>query len=259
MKKLLWASVAISISAIGFPVLGADLPDKAPPVVAPVPAFTWSSCYIGGHVGGAWARNDVTDPAQLVQDTFLGLGSTAGVTTASATPNGYLIGGQFGCDYQFATNLVVGAEGAFSGGNIRSRTSVPLPLGNLGESALVTTQTDFIPSATLRLGYAWGRWLLYVKGGAAWVDDKYSVIGTFQGTGFDFEGLDFRTGWTVGGGAEWALWENWSARLEYDYYDFGNKSLLMSDSTNVLSGPVNAKQSVQTVKFSLNFHMWSSD
>jgi opacity protein-like surface antigen len=48
----------------------------------------------------------------------------------------------------------------------------------------------------------------------------------------------------------------WSARLEYDYYQFGNGSVLMSDSTNMFSGPVNVKQSVQIVKAGLNFHVW---
>ena len=26
-----------------------------------------------------------------------------------------------------------------------------------------------------------------------------------------------RTGWTVGGGIEWAFWNNWSAKVEYDH------------------------------------------
>jgi outer membrane immunogenic protein len=30
------------------------------------------------------------------------------------------------------------------------------------------------------------------------------------------------TGWTVGGGAEWALGGNWSAKFEYLYVDLGS-------------------------------------
>ena len=109
---------------------------------------------------------------------------------------------------------------------------------------------------SLRFGYAADRWLFYVKGGGAWASDSYSVPGAFTGVPFDFEGLDLRFGWTVGGGVEWAFSDLWSARLEYDYYQFGNGSVLMSDSTNVLSGPVNVRQSVQIVKAGLNFHVW---
>jgi outer membrane immunogenic protein len=115
---------------------------------------------------------------------------------------------------------------------------------------------DLLPSLTARLGYAADRWLFYVKGGAAWASDSYSDTGTFMGTPFDFEGLDLRLGWTAGGGVEWAFSDLWSAKLEYDFYQFGNGSVLMSDSTNMFSGPVNVKQSVQIVKAGLNFHVW---
>jgi outer membrane immunogenic protein len=98
-----------------------------------------------------------------------------------------------------------------------------------------------------------------VKGGPAWVSDKYSLVGVFQGTPFDFEGLSLRAGATVGGGIEWAVWDDWSVRLEYDYYDFGHKTVLMSDAVNVLSGPVDVRQTIQMVKLGVNFHVWSGE
>jgi hypothetical protein len=63
----------------------------------------------------------------------------------------------------------------------------------------------------------------------------------------------------AGGGVEWALFENWSAKLEYEFYDFGTTSVLMTDNNLELSGPVRIKQTVRDVKLGLNFHMWSSD
>jgi outer membrane immunogenic protein len=118
---------------------------------------------------------------------------------------------------------------------------------------------DFISSGTARLGWASDRWLLYVKGGIAGASDKYKVVGTFQANPFDFEGEDIRFGWTAGGGVEWALFDNWSAKLEYDLYDFGTKSVQLTDNSSGLSGPVQVKQSVQAVKLGLNFHIWSFD
>jgi outer membrane immunogenic protein len=76
---------------------------------------------------------------------------------------------------------------------------------------------------------------------------------------FDFEGEDIRIGWTAGGGVEWALFDNWSAKLEYDFYDFGTRSIQLTDNSSGLSGPVQVKQSVQAVKLGLNFHIWSFD
>jgi outer membrane immunogenic protein len=255
MNKLLIAGAAATLSAIAGAADAADLPLKAP--LPPVATFGWTGCYAGGHAGGGWASNDVTDPAQLVQDAFNGFGFTPGLTTTRVDATGYVVGGQFGCDYQFGGSWVVGVEGSVSGGSISGNTTIALPLGNPGDAVKFTTRADFISSATARLGYSWDKLLLYVKGGGAWAGDKSSAVGTFAGTGFDFEGVDLRAGWTVGAGAEWALWDNWSVRLEYDFYDFGHKSYLMTDAANVLSGPIDVKETVQTVTLGLNFHVWA--
>jgi outer membrane immunogenic protein len=262
MKKLLLA-IATLVSSAGGSAFAADWPvPLAPPVGAVfIPPFTWSSCYIGLNIGGGWGQKDITDPADLVQHLLLGL-PAAPVTPVALGPNGYLVGAQFGCDYQPAgSNWVIGFEGAASGANIRNETFVALPLGDPGDQALVNARLDFIPSGTVRLGYAWDRFLLYVKGGAAGASDKYSVSGVFTAvtnpTPFNFQGLDLRVGWTAGAGFEFALWEDWSVKVEYDYYGFGHNTVLMSDSNLALSAPIDVKQTIQTVKLGLNFHMWS--
>jgi len=193
----------------------------------------------------------------LVQDTLIAPGTTTGVTTVGVNPTGILVGGQLGCDYQFAPHWVIGIEGSATGSTMRGDTTVGLP-GSPGDLALVHAGTDFIPSITARFGYAFDRVLLYAKGGVAWAGDRYSVTGGLTGIGpFDFEGLDLRPGWTVGGGIDWAFAGHWSANLEYDYYSFGTGSPLMIDSVSGLTGPVNVRQSVQVIKAGLNFHMWS--
>jgi outer membrane immunogenic protein len=98
-------------------------------------------------------------------------------------------------------------------------------------------------------------WLFYGKGGVAWTNDKYSIAGNFAGTAFDAEGLGMRTGWTAGAGAEWAFTDDWSARLEYDYYDFGRSNVLMSDAGNGFASIVTFRQSAQMVKLGLNFRV----
>jgi outer membrane immunogenic protein len=241
MKKLMLASAALA--SLSIPALAADLAVKAPrrPVVAP--AFTWTSCFLGAQAGGGWARKDITDPIELVE----GAPAATGVTTARVRPSGAIVGGQFGCDYQVAPNWVFGVEGEASGSTMKGDTAVGLP--TLGGTALVTARTDFLASVTGRLGYAADHWLYYVRGGAAWAGDKYTVTGN----GFGFEGLDTRSGWIVGAGIEWAFATNWSARLEYDYYGFGTHSVVMDpDSLATL----NVKQDVQTVKLGVNFHVW---
>jgi outer membrane immunogenic protein len=94
-----------------------------------------------------------------------------------------------------------------------------------------TVSNDFLASATARLGYSLvDRWLFYAKGGAAWtnerVDDAFTNV---RGIAVDANTSSTRTGWTIGTGAEWAFAPNWSATLEYDYYDFGSKGLTLTD------------------------------
>lgn len=253
MNKRFFLGVAGLVIAIAGPAVAADLP-VAPVKAAPFAArFSWTGCYLGAHVGGAWERKDATDPVLLVQEGLLP-GNTVGTTTVRVNSTGPMYGGQIGCDYQFAPSWVVGVEGAVSAGALRGSTVVPLP-ANAGDTANVTVRTDFIPSLTGRLGYAFDQWLFYGRGGVAWTNDKYSVTGVFTGIPFDAEGLGMRTGWTAGAGVEWAFTNDWSARLEYDYYDFGHSNVLMSDATNGFASIVTFRQSAQMVKLGLNFRV----
>jgi outer membrane immunogenic protein len=248
MKATLIGGAAFSllaVSAFGAD-LGTDMRFKAPPVA---PSFTWTSCYGGGHAGGGWGQKNLTDTAGV-------LSPTTGFSAANLDIAGYMLGGQIGCDYQFAPNWVLGVEGAVSGGDIGGRTTIPVPLVAPGDTATFKEATDFLMSVTGRVGYAWDRWMLYGKGGVAGAGDKYSAFDVLQN--YDFEGLENRMGWTAGAGVEWALWEDWSIRLEYDYYGFGTRSVTFIDSTIALtSGPENIKQSIQVVTIGLNFHAFA--
>lgn len=257
MKKLLLVGALTWSLSVAGPALAADMPINVTKAPVLPPVFSWTGCYLGAHVGGGFGSKNVTDPVQLVQDQLSGAPVTTGVTTVSVNPTGVVVGGQFGCDYQFAPTWVAGMELAASGSTMNGSTSVGLPLGLPGEAALVAARTDFVGSGTVRLGYAADRWMFYVKGGAAWAGDKYDVTGTFTGIPFSFEGLDQRLGWIVGGGVDWAFSGHWSVTLEYDYYQFGHRSVLMSDPVNAVSGPVDFEQSVQIAKVGLNFHMWN--
>jgi outer membrane immunogenic protein len=254
MKKLLFVGAATFCLSLPGPSRAADMPMLSKALVLP-PVFSWTGCYLGGYLGGGRGAKDITDPVQLVQDQLSGAPVTAGVTTVSVNPTGVVVGGQFGCDYQFAPSWVAGFEGAAAGSTMKDSTNVTLPLS--GDTALVTARTDFIASATARFGYVADRWLFYVRGGAAFAGDKYDVAGSFNGTPFGFEGLDQRLGWVVGGGIDWAFYHHWSLVLEYDYYQFGHHTVLMSDPVNAVSGPADFKQSVQIAKVGLNFHMWN--
>mgnify|MGYP003949877621 CR=1 FL=1 len=78
---------------------------------------------------------------------------------------------------------------------------------------------DWLASVTGRLGYTWGPGLIYAKGGVAFRDDSgLTGTGGFVGSVTDRK----ETGYTVGGGLEYLFTQNWSGKIEYQYYDFGN-------------------------------------
>jgi len=125
-----------------------------------------------------------------------------------------------------------------------------------GDVATFKETTDFLMTATGRVVYSWDRWMLYAKGGFAGAGDKYYAFDT--GANYNFTGLENRLGWTAGAGIEWALWEDWSVKLEYNYYGFGTRSVTFIDNTLALtSGPENIKQNIQTIMLGVNFHVFA--
>src|SRR5713226_3547401 len=105
MKKILLAGIAAA-ALCGAPVLAADMPTKGPVYKAtPAPVVSWTGCYIGGNLGGGWGR---------------GGWDNVGAPFARTTPDGFVRGGQVGCDYQFGS-LVVGVRGLFDWSNLKGR------------------------------------------------------------------------------------------------------------------------------------------
>ncbi|WFU68722.1 outer membrane beta-barrel protein [Bradyrhizobium sp. CB2312] len=221
----------------------ADLALQAPPTASVV--FNWTGCYVGGHVGGV-ASGDRT------------INSAGGTVDFGAA--GLVGGGQAGCDHQFASNWVVGAEGraALSSLSSHHASSVRFPtFGNLAVPSRFGLKNDFLASATARLGYAYGLgWLIYARGGVAWTHDKIDDAYTSPATGFaiDPSASVMRTGWTLGAGVEWAFASSWSANVEYNYYDFGTKSPIQLISPSESITVAHLKDTIHAATVGLNYH-----
>jgi outer membrane immunogenic protein len=205
----------------------------APPTPAPVPpiayapqVYNWTGIYVGGHVGGGFVGSSWSDPITGGSDTFNNLG--------------FLGGGQVGANAQF-NRLVVGAEGDFSWMNLSNSST-----DAIGEK--VNTNVQWTSTATARVGAAFDRLLVYGKGGLALAQDKSSLTDLSGNTASD---SFLRTGWTVGAGLEYALTDNWSAKVEYDYLGFGPQSMNFTTPTESLSTSASLK--VQEVKAGVNF------
>ncbi len=206
MKKLLTATVALVALGATVPALAADLAARnAPYTKAPAyaaPLYNWTGFYIGGHLGAVFSDNS----------------NFNGLVTGNNGNARFLGGLQGGADYQFAPNWVIGAEAEYSwiGGN---NGNVIFPNGSV-----YTNNQRGLGSVTGRVGYTWGPGLLYVKGGYAFADNNESVVtGAGVPVAFGLTG-DRSNGWTVGAGLEYMFTQNWSGKVEYQYYNFGNSS-----------------------------------
>jgi outer membrane immunogenic protein len=249
MKKLLLATTGLAFAGSA---LAADMPARMPvKALMKAPAiFSWTGCYIGAHAGYGWGRKDFTDPLGF---SFQPVGATVENNT-----RGFLGGGQLGCNYQFAQNWVAGVEGDVSWADIKADTTIIDPFfafKNFTETFDI--KTNWLATGTGRLGYAWDHWLLYAKGGVAWAHDKYDLkfppfVPGSPAT--DFAATETRFGWTIGGGLEWAFQDNWSAKVEFDYFDFGTRTVNLIDPTPAGGTiPADIKQRIEVVKFGINY------
>jgi outer membrane immunogenic protein len=212
MRKLVTRSVAAAYALFATAALGADLPPPAaapvyrplPPVV--VPLFTWTGCYVGGNAGGLWAGSDWND------GVFGDFGS--------GTASGAVGGAQIGCNYQ-AGSWVFGIQGDYDWTSANNNNNNAFLSNLTGLVVTDQTQINSLASVTGRVGYAWDRFLAYVKGGGAWVKASYQfqIGGVAVATDSATQG-----GWTVGLGGEYAF-TNWlTGFVEYDYYGFSDTS-----------------------------------
>jgi len=165
MKHIVLAT--LGVAALGSAnALAADLGVRRAvpaPVIAAPPVMTWTACYIGGNVGGAWGRNDITIPNLATAALIPASEVTFSVPPVSGRTSGFVGGGQVGCDYQFAPNWVIGIEGSGSAANITGDVSPPpvsFPIPGGGRVAQITStfhaKTEWLASATGRLGWAAG-------------------------------------------------------------------------------------------------------
>ena len=115
---------------------------------------------------------------------------------------------------------------------------------------LVTTNSNQLGSVTGRLGYSFGPALLYAKGGYAFKDGDH-IAATNGGVpvAFTTDG-GHRDGYTVGAGLEYMFAPNWSAKLEYQYYNFGSGTFLTGPAD--IAG-THFTDDEQTVKAGLNY------
>jgi outer membrane immunogenic protein len=306
LKTLGIAAGAISLLAGS--ALGADLPTRKGPPIAPVyvpPPFTWTGFYVGVNAGGAWASRNNNNNLGFPFVGALPFGGGVPFATSGNGGNqsGFIGGVQAGYNYQFGigSGFVIGGETDIDWANInRSHNNVAFGSFTLPQfpgtlftpSNIATTSRNnnqYIGTVRLRAGYAWDRILLYATGGLAYggVNNQNNVgsaltattlscaICVVPGTGgatnvtgvpvntvFATQGgrsSSTKTGWTVGGGVEYAFTPNWTVKGEYLYENFGHSNsapgFLLPGAAAVFNNS-NRSINVNVVRLGVNYKFW---
>jgi len=232
------------------------MPRKAP--LAPIPSWSWSGWYVGGHAGAALGFSKVSNP----------YGSS--IFGDSVRTPGFMPGAQVGHNWQQpGTNWVYGLEADASWLDADGTNTCFAATGEL-TSSNCRARPDFTATFTGRIGYATGpggQTLVYSKGGAALLHNRLDATTNF---GFGLLPINATStsattwGWTVGAGVEQAVSPAWSVKFEYDYLNFADATLTSPATfsttaagvtTAVPAGSASVAQDMHRFKIGLNYRL----
>jgi outer membrane immunogenic protein len=253
MKSFSFVTTALA-GGMAFALAGAA---AAQPSDASSGTVNWSGVYVGLNTG--WnSANTRADPGSATTQQLTGVSAGAAPVTVPPVTfptrqmnygtSGWAAGGQVGFNHQMG-HIVLGLEGDMDAvnGHAFQASSYQLPATALTTSPGTTvdierfTAPKWTSTVRGRVGWAMGRALIYGTGGLAIADVRQSAAYNYSpgvtpavaaanpGTSFggtsNFGDRDsILTGWTVGGGAEWALNRGVSVGAEYRHSDYGKST-----------------------------------
>jgi outer membrane immunogenic protein len=245
MKNILLAGLAAG--AWSSCALAADLGPYTPPPPRQEPYYepvreqpwNWQGLYFGVNAGYGWGSDRTA--------TLTAPGSGADGSYGTIGPDGWYGGGQIGYNAQFNW-LVLGLEGDLQYADIDDSAVGFTPNGAYYTQA--TTDIDWFSTLRGRIGYTTGPTLFYFTGGFAFADVTHSVTTSGPVGTVSLSKDDWETGYTLGGGAEWAFAPNWSFKTEYLYVDLGEQTLTGGPGNSVSS---TTDTDFHTVRAGLNY------
>jgi len=227
MKKRMLGTTLFAGLLLAGAAQAADMPLKAAPYAPPV--YNWTGWYIGAHIGGAWSDNTFT----LRDDDRFEDSTERGRHRSSVFG-----GGQIGYNFQ-SGSLLFGAEVDLGSMNPRSTVEFRNDTGDFA-----SIRGGFYGDITARLGYVAGPWLLYAKGGGAFLDTRFRTNEESD----VFSSSKTTWGWAAGAGIEYMVSPAWSIKVEYLHFDFGRTTIATGTIDTVRFEP-----GADTVKFGLNY------
>jgi outer membrane immunogenic protein len=237
MTRLLSCAGALTLAVVAQTSFAADM--RAPVAKAPAavvaPSFIWTGPYAGLHCGYASGRSKSIGDDDAFDEDF----ATVGVADA-----GWTCGGQAGYNWQ-AGAWVYGIESDLA--YLRLKGEEVVGSGNF----FATSKFGWYGTLTGRIGTAWDRSFLYLKGGAVLGQTRNTAGDETPGSPDPTDVTvsdELKLGWALGVGYEQMLQPNWTWKIEYLYLGFDNKR-----SSNQDGDTYEHRNRVHTVKLGLNY------
>jgi outer membrane immunogenic protein len=235
--------------------------------------FSWTGFYVGAQGGAGWGTSD---------DAYKSIQACAGAICNPVVPitppgflrdstsiNGFHGGGTIGFNWQTGP-VVLGAEADWSAANIDGNSNCTDSVGFLfsgftlsGAQGKCHTNLTSFGTVSGRLGVASGRALVFVKAGGAWGDfdrtlQAANLLVSPGVLGASASHSDTRWGFMAGAGIEYAIFHNWSAKVEYDFMDFGtnNETFRFTGpfvAPDIIKIHVDDREQVHVVRIGLNY------
>ncbi len=145
------------------------------------------------------------------------------LNSRKATP-GAILGAAAGYNWQM-NRLLLGVEADYSALNGKSSTTNTVTAVN-PYRVETSTHVDWVATLRGRLGLTFDRSLVYVTGGLAFGEPKFTQSIVQLNFPYVQTGASSSTkaGWALGAGFEYALEDAWSFRLQYLHVDLGTES-----------------------------------
>lgn len=220
------AAALLALAAIASPATAADLPERTyvpAPVMTPVPVYNWTGLYVGLNAGYGFGQQT---PLSLISSDFSGFNYNA---------NGFLGGVTAGAQIQ-SGRVVLGLETDIDWTNTKGSGSGPISfLGTVQGTATLASTLSSITTLRARVGYAADNWLFYGTGGVAVTNENWTVTtATFTCGSAGFLPCasrdDLHLGLAAGGGIEYGITPNMSAKVEYMWIGAGATNTLKENT-----------------------------
>jgi len=222
MTRLLACASAATVIASANAAFADDImTTKAAPIPFTGPAYNWNGFYAGLHIGAAWGTSNWSTPGAS------GSSSIYQTINTYDEAGSFLAGLQGGYNYMLPNRVLIGGEADASFPNFTSLVGTTIGPSTNFTSTVFGPENfteSVLASGTMRgrIGYAPGSWLFYATGGFAWTYNHQTL--TNFTTGAAESPFVWRLGWAAGAGVEAPIAPHWTARLEYLFVDYGNKT-----------------------------------